>query len=406
MRGRAGRALGSAVMVTRRQFVEHSAAAVLGRVGHARQPVTLFLAGDVMTGRAIDQVLPHPSDPRLQEPYMRSSLGYLQLAEAAHGPIPKPAGLTYIWGDALAEWARRRPDLRIVNLETSITTSEQWAPKGINYRMHPKNAGCLTAAGIDCCVLANNHILDFGPAGLTETLETLERLTIQTAGAGRNLREARAPAVFDLPGGGRVLIFAFGTTSSGIPPDWAATETRPGVDLLPDLSAATVRAIAARIHARRRPGDIAVASIHWGGNWGYRIPREHREFARRLIDDAGVDVVHGHSSHHPKGVEVYRDRPILYGCGDFLNDYEGIEGYEEFRSHLVLMYFLTLDPDSRLAGFEMTPLRIRRFRLERVSRDEAAWLRDMFNREGKPLNTAVSLNPDLSLTLRWRFAAC
>ena len=74
-----------------------------------------------------------------------------------------------------------------------------------------------------------------------------------------------------------------------------------------------------------------VASVHWGSNWGYDIPREQTVFAHRLIDEAGVDIIHGHSSHHVRAIEVYKDRLILYGCGDFLNDYEGISGYEEFR---------------------------------------------------------------------------
>lgn len=392
-------------MATRRDFLRYPAAIVLAPAG-VRRPVTLFLAGDVMTGRGIDQALPHPSDPRLREPYMKSALGYVEIAESAHGRIGRPVSFSYIWGEALAELDQRQPDLRIANLETSITTSEQWAPKGINYRMHPKNAACLTAARLDCCAIANNHVLDFGPAGLMETLDTLAGAGIQAPGAGRNRREAEAPAVLKLPDGGRVLVFAFGTVTSGIPPGWAATETLPGVNLLPDLSAAAVNAIAAGIRAHKRPGDIVVTSVHWGGNWGYHIPPDHREFARGLIDRAGVDVIHGHSSHHPKGIEIYRDRPILYGCGDFLNDYEGIEGKKEFRGELTLMYFVTFDPGpGRLVRFELTPMRIRRFRLQRAAREEAAWLAEMLNREGRTLNTEVSLNPDSTLNVRWRSGA-
>ena len=392
-------------MTTRREFLCGAAGASSAAARSGRPALTLFLAGDVMTGRAIDQVLPHPSNPRLQEPFMKSALGYLRLAERAAGPILRPVDFSYIWGDALAEFDRRKPDLRIVNLETSITTSDDFAPKGINYRMHPKNAACLKAARFDCAVLANNHILDFGVAGLLETLETLAALKIRAAGAGRNLREAQAPAVLEPAGKPRVLVFGFGTPGAGVPAHWAAGATRPGVNFLPDFSIGVAKAVAAQIGAHRRPGDVVVASIHWGPNWGYTIPREHREFARRLIDEAEVDLIHGHSSHHPIGVEVYQSRPVLYGCGDFINDYEGIEGYEAYRSHLVLMYFVTLDARSRrLLGLEMTPLRIRRFRLERARREEAAWLRDMFTREGRAFNTAAELNADPTLTLAWREA--
>ncbi|HWE18139.1 MAG TPA: CapA family protein, partial [Hyphomicrobiaceae bacterium] len=128
--------------------------------------ISLFLAGDVMTGRGIDQVLPHPGDPRLYESYVKSAYDYVELAEAANGPIMRPLAFGDIWGDALAELERRRPDARIVNLETAVTRRTEPEPKGINYKMNPANVGAITAAGIDCCVLANNHVLDWGLAGL------------------------------------------------------------------------------------------------------------------------------------------------------------------------------------------------------------------------------------------------
>ncbi len=216
------------------------------------QLITVFLCGDVMTGRGIDQILPHPSDPRIYEPYMRSAQGYLSLAERRSGPLTKPVDFAYIWGDALEVLDRLRPDVRIVNLETSVTKSENWVPKGINYRMNPDN------------------------------------------------------------------------------------------------------------------------------------------------------VVHGHSSHHPKGIEVYNEKPILYGCGDFLNDYEGISGHEEFRSELVLMYLISVDPSGeKLVRFEIMPLEIKRFRLNKVIREDAEWLRNTLDREYKKLGTRVELNADNSMKLRY-----
>lgn len=365
--------------------------------------VTLFLCGDVMTGRGIDQVLPHPSDPRIHEPYLKSARGYVELAEEANGPIPEPVGFSYVWGDALEELARVAPEARIVNLETAVTLSDDhWKGKGINYRMHPRNVGCIGAAEIDCCVLANNHVLDWGYAGLTETLETLEGAGLKQAGAGRDAREAALPAALEIPGKGRLIVFAFGSRTSGIPSGWAASAHRPGVNLLEDMSAGTVERVAEQVRAAKRPRDIALASIHWGGNWGYEIPRPEREFAHGLIDRAGIDVVHGHSSHHPKAIEVHRGRPILYGCGDLLNDYEGIGGREEFRSDLSLMYFLTCDPSTgELERLEMTPLRIRRFSLGRASARDARWLGDVLDREGRRFGTRVEMSQGDRLTLRW-----
>ncbi|WP_253075602.1 CapA family protein [Bradyrhizobium sp. 200] len=198
-----------------------------------RKSVRLFLCGDVMWGRGIDQVLAHPCSPEIYEHYLRSAEGYVLLAEQANGPIPRRNGSSYVWGAALGQLERMQPDARIINLETAVTRSNDRMNKGINYRMSPDNAECLAAAKINCCVLADNHLLDWGTGGLLETL-TLQKLNIKTTGAGRNDHEARTPAVLNL-GKARLLIFSFGSTSSGIPLDWAATSDALGVNLLPDL---------------------------------------------------------------------------------------------------------------------------------------------------------------------------
>src|ERR1700740_2702252 len=123
----------------------------------ARQSIRLFLCGDVMMGRGIDQVLLQPCDAVLHENSAVSAIDYVHLAEAANGPVPRSVDAAYVWGAALDEFNRMRPDARIINLETSITRSEDYVPKGINYRMSPENAECLKAAAIDCCVLGKHH---------------------------------------------------------------------------------------------------------------------------------------------------------------------------------------------------------------------------------------------------------
>lgn len=368
-----------------------------------RTSVRFFLCGDVMTGRGVDQIMAHPCDPRLYEPAIVSALDYVRLAEAAGGAIARRAPPSYVWGAALDELERRRPHVRLVNLETSVTRSGRPAPKGINYRMSPENAGCLSAVRIDCCVLANNHVLDWGRAGLLETLDALARLGVKTAGAGRNADEAGRPAILDLPGGRRALVFAFASETSGVPLDWAARADAPGVNLLPELGERGAAWAAGQVAAFRRPGDIVVASVHWGSNWGYEIPDQQRRFAHALIDAGGVSILHGHSSHHAKGVEVYRGRLVLYGCGDFLNDYEGIEGCEEFRGDLALMYFADVDPASGdLDALTMTPLQIKRLQLRRASRADAAWVAATLDRECARLGARVNPQPDGGLALAWR----
>lgn len=335
----------------------------------------LFLCGDAMTGRGVDQILPAPCDPALAEPWAKSALDYVALAERRNGPIPRPVDFAYVWGDALEVLERERPQARIANLETAITRDGERAAKGIHYRMSPENAGVLGAARLDCCVLANNHVLDWGAKGLADTLATLERAGIATAGAGRDRAEAEAPARIALPGGGALRVYAFGHESAGVPPEWAAAPGRPGVSFLPELSARAADTVARRILAERAAGELAIVSIHWGPNWGYRVAREQRAFAHRLIDAGAADLVHGHSSHHPGPIEIYRGHLILYSCGDFLNDYEGIGGYEAFRPELVLMHFPTLEvPGGRLRELVLVPMRIARMRLARANGEQSAWL--------------------------------
>ena len=365
--------------------------------------ITLFLCGDVMTGRGIDQIFPHPSDPILYEPYVKDARRYVEIAEKKNGPIKKPVNYEYIWGDALEELERVAPDLRIINMETSITKSgDYWKTKQIHYRMNPENMPCLTAAKINYCSIANNHILDWGYSGLKDTLETLKRVNIRYAGAGENLREAETPAVMEVEEKGRVIVFSFGSVSSGVLSSWAASKEKPGVNIFRDLSDKAVQYAKEKVKEVKQKGDILVVSIHWGGNWGYQIPHDQTEFAHRLIDTAGVDLIHGHSSHHVKAVEVYQGKLILYGCGDFLNDYEGIGGYEYYRDDLALMYFASVDPSTgKLVHLQMTPTQTRRFRVNRVSSADVEWLKDLLNREGKNFGNRVVRNKDNILTLMW-----
>lgn len=355
-----------------------------------------------MTGRGIDQILPFPSDPAIYESYVKDARDYVKFAEEKNGVIPKPVNFDYIWGDALLHLERLEPDLRIINLETSITTSEDyWGDKQINYRMNPKNTPCLTAAKIDCCTLANNHVLDWGYSGLEETLDTLKMKGIKTSGAGKNIEEAESPAVSEVKGKGRIILFSFGSESSGVLPSWAATESKIGVNFLESLSSDQVYRIKRAVKDVKRQNDVVILSIHWGFNWGYEVPSEQRLFAHRLIDEAGVDLIHGHSSHHPKGMEVYKNKLILYGCGDFLNDYEGIGTYESYRGDLGLMYFATVEPQAgTLYSLQMLPTQIKHFKVNNPSQGDASWLCGVLDHETEKLGCSVEFNGGF-LWLKW-----
>ncbi|MFB7337064.1 CapA family protein [Streptomyces adustus] len=363
--------------------------------------VTLFLGGDVMLGRGVDQILPFPGDPALREEYIRDARAYVDLAEAANGPIPRPVGFRWPWGEALPVLDETAPDVRVVNLETAVTGDGDFTPgKDVHYRMSPANLPCLAAARPDVCALANNHVLDFGPRGLHETLDALAESGLRTAGAGPDEVGAKQPAIVPVGADGRVLVFSFGMPSSGIPKHWAATGQRPGVDVIAEPSHAAASVFADRLRQVRRPGDIAVASVHWGSNWGFDVTRPQVRFAHALLD-AGVDIVHGHSSHHPRPLEVYRDRLILYGCGDLIDDYEGIGGYESYRDDLRVLYLVSVEADTgRLVNARMVPLRARRMRLEHAPSQDTEWLRAVLDRHSRAFGTRVDGGPDGTLTLR------
>lgn len=340
------------------------------------KPLQIFLCGDVMTGRGIDQILSHPSEPHLYESYVKDARDYVWLAEKRNGKIPRGIQGDYLWGDGLNELNNRQPNLRIINLETSITSSNTpWLHKGINYRMHPKNIDAITAAKIDVCVLANNHVLDWGLPGFLETMAALNKAQIHYAGAGERIQHAQAPAVlsaFDFPG--RILIFSMGLSSSGIPHEWSASSEHPGIWLLDNLSARTILHIKKTIEYYRQSNDLCIVSIHWGGNWGYDIPMQHQQFAHALIDEAGVHAIHGHSSHHPIAIEIHNHCPIFYGCGDLINDYEGISGWEQFKDELSLMYFLTFDKYLRLDRLELVPFARKNFKLHYANATDCQWM--------------------------------
>ena len=230
-------------------------AAVVCSSRSAAAPVTdqaglgrcIFVCGDVMTGRGIDQILPYPGDPMLREP-MADARSYVTFAEEISGPIPRPADFAWPWGDALSVVEQFKPDVRLINLETTITADGQFAPgKSVHYRMHPDNLACLTAIRPDVCALANNHILDFGPRGLADTLHALSGADIECVGAGRDSGHAERPAMLTVPGGHHVVIGAGGMESSGVPRRWAATATGPGVAFIPNLSNSAAAEIADRV---------------------------------------------------------------------------------------------------------------------------------------------------------------
>ena len=223
----------------------------------------------------------------------------------------------YPWGDTLPVF--KGADLRVCNLECVISDrGVPWSmtPKPFHFRADSRNVKVLKAAGIDALSLANNHILDFEYEAMFDTIEALDSAGIRHAGAGGDIREASRPAVFPV-NEKKVGLFAFTDNE----PSWKAREKRPGVfHLGVDADSVEAGGFFEKIRETARGVDVLIVSAHWGPNWGRSPVKGHPPFARALVD-AGADIVFGHSCHVFQGVELYEGGVIIYGAGDFIDDY-------------------------------------------------------------------------------------
>lgn len=245
----------------------------------------LLLVGDVMLGRLVDRVL------RSEAP-------------------------AYVWGDTLPLF--EAAEVRICNLECCIATHPGAPPEPKEFRFVSAagNVEVLRAAHVDAVSIANNHVLDGGRSAVVEMTGLLDLAGIAHAGAGADAAAARRPALIRREGT-RIALFACTDNEPG----WQAHHRRAGVFHVPtDVDDAHARVLLDCVRAEQEVADLVVISLHWGSNWGRYPPDQHRALAHALID-AGADVVYGHSAHVLRGIELHRGRPILYGTGDFIDDY-------------------------------------------------------------------------------------
>ncbi|MGE5615255.1 MAG: CapA family protein [Bacillota bacterium] len=241
-------------------------------------------------------------------------------------------------------------DIVFANLETPLTTSTHGLDKDrkIVLKAEPESVAALTSAGINLVSLANNHIMDYYEKGLMDTIELLDRNDIAHAGGGKNIDEARKPAIIEKNGlkigllaytdmaelvfaGNPYLSFAAGKEKSGVAP-------RKYEIVMEDVAKARDRV------------DILAVSLHWGIEESFRISPEQVEFARSLIDN-GVDLVLGHHPHQFQGIEMYKGKPIIYSMGNILFDQNDPENMESF---IVDMRY----EGNELKEFEAIPVRI------------------------------------------------
>jgi poly-gamma-glutamate capsule biosynthesis protein CapA/YwtB (metallophosphatase superfamily) len=266
----------------------------------------------------MDRQIKHPFRKHLSDETVRLVLcGDLMLGRLVNKAILK-YGPGYPLGKVSE--ALKKADLTLINLESAITSStSKWPgePKAFYFGAAPEAIESLLQAGIDGVSLANNHTLDFGTAGLLETIDLLKRNKIEYAGAGANLKEAREPMIFKRHG------IQFGMVADcDHQEDFAAGEDHPGIAYLnlEDEEKAIEQIREDLLEMQSAGVDWPILSLHWGPNMVWRPSPYFKEFAHSVID-SGFKILYGHSAHVFHGVEIYKQCPIFYSAGDFVDDY-------------------------------------------------------------------------------------
>ena len=244
-----------------------------------KRNVVLGFMGDVMIGRTVNEKIDQTS-------------------------------YSYPWGNVQSLLYKN--DFNIINLETTLTTSTAKIPKVFNFKATPDKVQTLTEGNITLATVANNHILDFFLEGMYETLTTLDNSGIKHVGAGKNEAEARKPAILEGKG---IKIGILGCTDNE--PTWAAEPDKPGTNY---IKVGDTTRIKKDIQKLKKRVDIVIVSIHWGPNFREKPNPYFVDFAHTLID-SGADIIHGHSAHILQGIEIYKDKLIMYDTGDFIDDY-------------------------------------------------------------------------------------
>ena len=256
-------------------------------------------------------------------------------------------GYVYPWGNVLP--LLQKTALNIVNLETTLTTSTNKTPKVFNFKAEPDKVETLIVGNIHLVSLANNHSLDFGREGLKETIAVLNKAKIQHVGAGKNIQEAKKPVIITKNG---ISIGIIGYTDNE--PGWLATPQKSGTNYIEVGDIETIRKDIASI---RDKVDILIVSIHWGPNMRQRPTQEFQNFAHQMID-AGIDIIHGHSAHIFQGIEVYKNRLIMYDTGDFVDDYAVDNELRNDQSFFYQVTLCKIQEKTIICNVHLTPLLI------------------------------------------------
>lgn len=284
----------------------------------------------------------------------------------------------------------QRADLAIVNLECALTDAgppPNARPKAFRFMAPPRAVESLERAGVGLVSLANNHAMDAGAPGLLDTLKLLDAHGIAHAGAGRNLQEARGPAVVER-GGTRIGMVAFCDHQA----DFAATDDSPGIAYVDLRKKQALETIGESLAELRRVADTRILSFHWGPNMVERPSTNLVQIAHAAVE-AGAHLVFGHSAHVFQGIEFYGGAPILYAAGDLVDDYR-VDA--DLRNDLSLLFELELEAN-RVRRIRLHPVRIERCRTAPAEGEDARFILERARRLCGDFGTVVASEGDTGL---------
>jgi len=307
--------------------------------------VTIGLGGDTMIGRLTNAVI------------------------AQHG-------CAYIWGNLLP--VMQATDFNFVNLETTLTKSNEFVPKTFNFKSDPQHATCLKFANIHAVNIANNHMLDFSVDGLLETVESLKNNKIKHVGAGKNLEAASAPIIIEKNG---IKIGFIGYAD--YPDEWAAIEDEPGINY---IRIGDIKRIKEDIDALKKRCNIVVISMHWGPNMRTHPTPEFINFAHNIID-AGADIFHGHSAHIFQGIEQYKNKLIFYDMGELVDDY-AVD--QDLRNDCSFFTIVTIDKKG-IKSFKLIPIFINQMQVNKAIDQNYEWIVERIKKLSAEFNTNVEM---------------
>lgn len=319
-----------------------------------KTPITIGFTGDVMLGRLVNEKISQVRD------------------------------YAYPWGNML-EYLKKT-NLNIINLETTLTTSQNPVPKVFNFKADPDKVQSLLEGSIDIVSLANNHSKDFGDDGLLETISVLDRAGIKHVGAGINGDYARK-AVITTVNGLRIGILGYTDNEPG----WIAGPTSPGTNY---IEVGDIARIQEDIQSLKGKVDIIIATLHWGPNKRERPSQEFIDFAHQMVD-AGVDIIHGHSAHIFQGIEVYNRGLILYDTGDFVDDYAI---YSDIRNDLSFFFIVEIQ-NKQIRLVKLIPVVIKNMQVNKAQKKDAQQAIDRMKDVCKQFNTETEIGIDGELKI-------